>query len=213
MYTIPTNKAFRIFLATILSVFGVFSSLPAISSVQAVSNPSVLSPEIASKIDGFVVKVKGLRSNYSSDAAYNTFLDTLGSKINALKPQYTEPLVLAVLDRLSSGVSGLKIQKDILAEIFGNLGDAIATSTGVVTPPASSLSGVVYATGTTYPIIIEGARWGMMNLLISGTYPSVNAIVQKIRNHPGVADYATCISINGDVVYGTRDNNDTTQSP
>ncbi|MFZ2187075.1 MAG: hypothetical protein WAV46_00365, partial [Candidatus Moraniibacteriota bacterium] len=52
-------------------------------------------------------------------------------------------------------------------------------------------------------IIIDGARWGSMNLVISGTYPTVETLVQKIRTWPNVADYATCISINGDVIYGT----------
>jgi hypothetical protein len=129
MFHIYSVKNARIFLSFLL-ILGAFSSL-ALPFVQADTSGSViLSPAVIAKLDAFIGKVQAKRSDYSSDENYNIFLDTLGSKIVALKPRYGEnPLILAVLDRLNSGVKGLRIQADT---------GSIASNTVAVVSPASS---------------------------------------------------------------------------
>lgn len=77
------------------------------------SNTPTLSLSIVSKIDAFIVKVKAKRVNYSSVTDWNTFLDNLASRIDALKPRYkSNVLALAVLDDLSLKVASIKVQTE-----------------------------------------------------------------------------------------------------
>lgn len=92
---------------------GTFSSFFFPSVRADTSAPSVLSPATISRIDGFIVKVQALRPKYPSDTGWNIFLDNLNSKIGTLKPQYIgNTLILTILNRLSSGVIGLKVSID-----------------------------------------------------------------------------------------------------
>lgn len=216
-------KTVRLFLTSILLISIGFSSL-VISPVQAETSSAVtLSPSVTAKLDAFIMKVQALRSKYPSDADWNTFLTNLGSKINALKSQYTgNVLISAILGQLTTRINGIKIQISMTTSTIpgcsaGSLfssttGQACGSSSQNVTSGANN--GIVYAESNDpdiypqAPIILEGDRWGMMNLVISGVYPNTDAIVQKIRNHPGIvtadADFAKIICINGDAIYGTK---------
>lgn len=108
-----THKTVRLFLTSLLLASTILSSF-ILSPVQADTGSAVtLSPVITAKLDAFIAKVKAKRSGYPSDADWGMFIDNLSKKIVALKPKYIEnPLIIAVLNRLSSGVSGLKTQKN-----------------------------------------------------------------------------------------------------
>ncbi|MDD5376667.1 MAG: hypothetical protein PHH16_00980 [Candidatus Gracilibacteria bacterium] len=99
----------RIFLSCILFASLMFSLLGSPFAQAETSSSVTLSPAITAKLDVFIGKVKALRPKYSSDADWSMFIDKLSGKVIALKPQYIEnPLILTVLNRLNSGIIGLR---------------------------------------------------------------------------------------------------------
>lgn len=112
---ITKDRMFRTFLICLLFISGtipLISISPVQADVSGSSASSNLSPTITAKLDAFVAKVQAKRSNYSSDVNWGMFIDNLSRKIVALKPRYVEnPLILAVLDRLNSGITELKAQR------------------------------------------------------------------------------------------------------